>query len=176
MFLKGDLVYLRALEPSDADLLYKWENDPELWQVSLTQVPLSRFILEEFVNAAHQDIYTNRQLRLMACTCDDQRVAGVVDLFDFEPQHDRCGLGIYINDRFRGKGYAAECLRLVKEYSFDVLHLRQVFVHVNESNKGSLALFENAGFQKCGLKKSWIKSGIGKYQDVWFLQCINPVD
>jgi diamine N-acetyltransferase len=175
MLLKGESIFLRALEPSDADLLYKWENDPELWPVSFTQMPFSRFVLEEFVNAAYNDIYTNRQLRLMVCRNSDQRPAGLVDLFDFEPQHDRAGVGIYINDKFRQQGYASECLSLVKEYCFSTLHLKQIHAHVNTSNASSLALFLKAGFEKGGLKKCWNKTALGSYEDVWFLQHINPV-
>ena len=94
MFLKGRLIYLRALEPGDADLLYRWENNMKLWQVSFTQVPFSRFILEEFVNAAHQDIYTNKQLRLMCCSVATDENLGVVVVFEFYVMHIRGGLGI----------------------------------------------------------------------------------
>src|SRR5687768_891116 len=175
MFLKGETIFLRALEPSDADLLYRWENDPAVWPVSFTQMPFSRFVLEEYVNAAYNDIYTNRQLRLMACRVEDKQPAGLIDLFDFEPQHDRCGIGIYINDQYRKQGYAKECLSLIKDYSFRTLHLRQIYAHVNTTNESSLALFQKAGFEKSGLKKSWNKTGLNSYEDVWFLQCINPV-
>lgn len=174
MFLKGDTVFLRALEPSDADLLYRWENDPELWRVSFTQVPFSRFILDEFVNAAHHDIYTNRQLRLMACSNDNKAATGVVDLFEFDPQHNRCGLGIFIHDDFRKQGIATECLRLVKDYGFGILHLQQLYAHVNTSNEASIALFKKSGFVQSGLKKNWNKTGPNSYEDVWFMQCFNP--
>ena len=173
MFLKGRLIYLRALEPGDADLLYKWENNMALWQVSYTQVPFSRFILEEFVNASHQDIYTNKQLRLVCCETATGEPVGVADLFDFDAMHSRSGLGIYITEEKRNKGYAAECISLVKEYAISVLHLKQLFVHINVSNEASLALFEKAGFEKAGLKKCWSKSGLNTFDDVWFLQYIN---
>ena len=65
MQLVGEMIQLRALEPSDLKLLYKWENDSSVWSVSGTLMPFSKFVLEEFVNQAHQDIYTNKQLRLM---------------------------------------------------------------------------------------------------------------
>src|SRR5436190_946879 len=140
MFLKGETISLRALEPSDADLLYRWENDTNLWPVSLTQVPFSRFILEEFVNASHQDIYTNRQLRLMICS--GKETVGIADLFEFDPQHDRCGLGMYIQESSRRKGSASECIKMMKDYAFGTLHLKQLFANVNKSNEASLALFE----------------------------------
>src|SRR5687768_5717624 len=113
MFLKGRLIYLRALEPGDADLLYRWENNLKLWQVSFTQVPFSRFILEEFVNAAHQDIYTNKQLRLICCSTATNECLGVVDLFEFDAMHGRSGLGIYIAEEHRKNGFAAECVELM---------------------------------------------------------------
>jgi diamine N-acetyltransferase len=173
MFLKGQLIFLRAIEPADTDLLYEWENDMKLWPVSFTQAPFSRFVLEEFTNAAHQDIYTNKQLRLMCCEQKTNAPVGVIDLFEFEPRHNRCALGIYILERHRSQGYAAECISLVRTYGRDVLHLKQLHVHVNATNEASLSLFEKEGFKKCGLKKSWNKTGINSYEDVWFLQCIN---
>lgn len=173
MFIKGETIYLRALEPSDAGILYHWENNMQLWPVSFTQVPFSMFVLEEFVNAAHQDIYTNKQLRLMACRIHDNKAVGIIDLFEFDPQHVRCGLGIYIDEAERKKGYAAEVLRLVQTYAFSVLHLKQLFVHISAGNEASLALFQRSGFEKSGLKKCWQKTGLDKFEDVWFLQCIH---
>jgi diamine N-acetyltransferase len=176
MFLKGTRISLRALEPSDADLLYRWENNQALWPVSFTQVPFSRFILEEFVSAAYQDIYTNKQLRLMVNTVDGNNTIGIIDLFDFEPQHARCGIGIYIEESYRKQGHAADCIEAVKNYCFSTLMLKQVYAHINTSNTGSIALFEKAGFEKSGLKKAWHKTGLNSFEDVWFLQCINQGD
>ncbi|MDO9001751.1 MAG: GNAT family N-acetyltransferase [Bacteroidota bacterium] len=173
MFLKGDNISIRALEPTDAVLLYQWENNQTLWEVSNTQTPFSKAVLDEFVNTAYQDIYTNKQLRLMVCKADNNETIGVIDLFEFDPQHARCGLGIYINEKYRGNGFAVECIQLIKTYVFFTLHLKQIYVHVNQSNEASLSLFEKAGFEKSGLKKSWHKNGINSYEDVWFLQLIN---
>jgi diamine N-acetyltransferase len=176
MFLKGKITSIRALEPADADLLYRWENDQALWPVSFTQVPFSRFILEEFVNAAHNDIYINKQLRLMVNDLVSGETIGIIDLFEFEPGHARCGVGIYINESSRQKGHAAECIDMIKNYCFSILHLKQLFVHVNVTNTPSINLFEKAGFEKNGLKKCWNKTGLNTYEDVWFLQCINKLD
>lgn len=174
MFLKGNTVSLRALEPSDADTLYRWENDLSLWPVSHTQIPFSKFILEEFVNSSHQDIYTNKQLRLMVTDPASDKTIGIVDLFEFDPQHARAGLGIYIHSDYRKKGNASECIDLIKKYAFNILHLKQLYVHINESNGASLTLFEKAGFEKVGLKKAWNRSGLNTFENVWFLQCLSP--
>lgn len=38
--LESDIVRLRALEPEDVDILYKWENDTNVWKVSNTVRPV----------------------------------------------------------------------------------------------------------------------------------------
>ena len=67
MELKNEHIILRAIEPADIDVLYNWENDTENWQVSNVQTPFSRFVLEQYITSAHQDIYSAKQLRLMIC-------------------------------------------------------------------------------------------------------------
>ena len=66
MAVKTDTeIILRALEPTDIDALYKWENDPEIWHVSNTCTPYSKYILEKYIENSHLDIYQVKQLRLM---------------------------------------------------------------------------------------------------------------
>lgn len=35
--LKGENIYLRALEPEDLDFVYVIENDEQIWEMSSTQ-------------------------------------------------------------------------------------------------------------------------------------------
>lgn len=161
------------MESQDVALLYQWENDTQLWPVSNSQTPFNHFTLETFVNASHQDIYTNKQLRLMICSPDNDKTIGVIDLYEFDPQHARAGIGIYIHKNFRGNGFAAEAVKKMLDYAFNILHLKQVYTHINIDNQASLALFESCGFEKSGLKKYWHKTGLNSYTDVWFLQCYN---
>ncbi|MGZ3899670.1 MAG: GNAT family N-acetyltransferase [Bacteroidia bacterium] len=176
MFLRSDNIHLRAVEPQDADLLYEWENDRSIWAVSNTQIPFSKFVLEEFANSSHQDIYTNKQLRLMAVETLSGKTIGCIDIFDFDPQHARAGVGIYIHKDFREKGLASECLQLVIDYAFKTLHLKQIYSHVNASNLASINLFTKLGFEKTALKKAWHKTSLHLFEDVWFLQLINYGD
>jgi len=172
MKLKGQLVTLRALEPEDIDLLYSWENDPEHWAVSNTQTPFSRFVLEQYISTAHVDIYSAKQLRLMICDKEGGKAVGSIDLFDFEPNHLRAGVGILIADKTdRRKGYASEALELLKNYCFEILNLQQIYCNITTDNESSILLFQKHGFQITGIKKQWIRSGSG-YKDELLLQLI----
>lgn len=52
---------LRALEPEDIDFLYWLENERSLWEVSDTQLPFARHLLEDYLYRAKQDIYEDRK-------------------------------------------------------------------------------------------------------------------
>jgi len=60
----GTKIKLRAIEPSDIDLLHKWENDRSIWSVSNTITPFSRKDIEEYITSI-RDIYADKQLRLI---------------------------------------------------------------------------------------------------------------
>jgi len=97
MLLSNDRVRLRALEPEDLELLYRWENDPELWEVGNTLAPYSRYILKEYIAGSDRSIYESRQLRFMIEECDTGTSVGIVDLFDFEPHPNRAACGIMLD-------------------------------------------------------------------------------
>lgn len=173
--LKGNTVQLRALEPEDVDAIYKWENDPGIWAESGTVAPYSRFVLNQYLSNAHLDLYTSKELRLLIDKFDHgaTKPIGCIDLFDFDPQHARAGVGILIGDlNERKKGYATEALKLLINYTFQVLHLHQLYCGVSVKNEGSLKLFKNNGFEIIGMKKDWLKNQDG-WVDEYMLQLIN---
>ena len=48
--LKGEHIYLRALEPEDLDFIYTIENDQNLWELSNTQTPYSRYLIKQYLD------------------------------------------------------------------------------------------------------------------------------
>ena len=56
---------LRALEPDDLSQLYLWENDIDSCLVSLSKVPLSKYLLEQYISQAHLDIQQAGQFRFI---------------------------------------------------------------------------------------------------------------
>ncbi|MDC8000363.1 GNAT family protein [Aequorivita todarodis] len=173
--LKGEHIFLRALELSDLDFLYNLENDESLWEVSNTTTPYSKYILQQYLENSHRDIYEIKQLRLVICKNEDEKQVGFIDLYDFDPKHNRVGVGIVIfSEADKRKGYASEALKLTCNYAFRHLNVHQVFAGITEENKESIKLFEKAGFERSGIKKDWIFSE-GKFKSEYFYQLIpNP--
>ncbi|MBL86163.1 MAG: GNAT family N-acetyltransferase [Winogradskyella sp.] len=170
--LKGEHIFLRALEPEDLDFIYEIENDTSLWVLSDTQTPYSRFLIKQYLENAQQDIFEAKQLRLVICTLEGLAI-GLIDVFDFDVKNKRAGIGILIKDQAnRYKGYGKEALNLLVDYCFKTLHMHQVYANIAESNETSLRLFENTGFKKIGLKEDWSFDG-QKFSNEYMLQRIN---
>lgn len=173
--LKWKNIMLRALEPSDLDFLYKMENDESVWEISNTSTPYSRYILKQYLDNSHQDIYEAKQLRLVITMIEDGRSIGFVDLFDFEPKHQRVGLGIVIFDKAdRGKSYAFQALEMICSYTFTHLNMHQLYANITGDNVRSLELFKKMGFEQTGIKKDWIFSE-GKFKDEHLFQLTKDV-
>ena len=146
--LENTTVSLRAPEPEDLDILYLWENNTDVWQISGTLVPFSRYILQQYLDHAHKDIFETKQLRLIIQLKENKRPVGAIDLFDFDPYHHRAGIGILIADHSdRRKGYAREALKTLMDYCSQVLHLHQIYCNIASGNTESMRLFESSGFR-----------------------------
>lgn len=172
--LKGDKVFLRALEPDDLDFILKVENSEDFWEISATRVPYSRFLIKKYLQNSHRDIFDVKQLRLMICH-NDSTPMGLIDVFDLEPKDRRAALGILIvNDEDRGKGYGVEVLELISNYCFTHLCLHQLYANVTVDNLASLKLFEKCNFKPVGIKKDWVLVN-GKFKDEILYQLINNV-
>lgn len=154
--LKGIHINLRPLEPEDLQFLYDSENDEINWKVSGTQVPYSKFILKNYIENSHQDIYEAKQLRLVIEDKQTKETVGMIDLFDFEPLHKRAGIGILVLKQFQNKGFASEAIQLLISYAFYTLNLHQLFANITTDNKNSIRLFEKFNFHLIGIKKDWI--------------------
>jgi len=170
-YLYNDRIFLRAMEPEDLDLFYQMENDPAFWEISSFTVPYSRYVLTQYMENSANDMYADKQLRLMITRQSDLAVLGTIDLTDFIPHHSRAAVGIAILTEHRGNGYAKDALSLLSEYAFGFLHLKQLYAHVPIDNKASLNLFATCGFLESGIMKEWIQTGEG-YKDVVMMQLI----
>lgn len=170
--LESERIALRALEPEDLELLYKWENNSDWWQVSNTVSPYSRYVLKEYIAESHRPLYETRQLRLMIVRKESRETIGTIDLFDLDIHHLRAGLGILIDSLFQGKGYGEEALRLMIRYAFSFLKLHSLYAHVPTTNEASRKLFSRCSFSESGLLNDWICSERG-FESVAVMQLLN---
>jgi diamine N-acetyltransferase len=170
--LKGKHIYLRALEPEDLEFIHTMENDESFWEISSTQTPYSKFLIKQYLDNAHKDIYEVKQLRLVISNYNDEAL-GMIDVFEFDFKNNRAGIGILIKEtEDRKQGFGKEALTLLIDYCFNHLYLHQLYCNISEENEASIKLFTNQGFKKVGLKEDW-NLVEGTYKNEYLFQLIN---
>ena len=108
----------------------------------------------------------------MIVRLEDNQPLGLIDLYDFDPYHQRAGLGIMIhNTENRKRGYATSAIKLMLDYCFETLGLNQVYSSVPSCNIASRKLFESIGFNQTGYRKQWLKRG-NDWEDVIYFQLL----
>lgn len=173
MVLENEYIKLRALEPDDLNILYKWENNSNLWTHGNTLSPYSKVALRQYINETQMyDIYQNKQLRLMVDLQGDNETIGTVDLYDFDIRNGKAGVGILIDELHRNKGYAFQTLKILQDYAFMFLRLHQLYAFISVNNHASIHLFEKSGYSRVGIFKDWIQTE-EQFVDVEVVQLIN---
>lgn len=165
---RDTLIKLRALEPEDLEILYQIENDRELWEVGTANVPYSRYALNNYVMCAANDIYADKQVRLVMEN-EHGMVVGLLDLINFDPRHLRAEVGIVVIKQHRGKGYGELALEKAVDYCRDFLHIHQLYAFVDVNNGASLELFKKVGFSQTACVKDWIFDGCN-YSNTYLMQ------
>lgn len=170
--LKGKKIFLRAVEPSDATKLMLWENNPKHWKVTDTEVPFSLHGIHQLIEQ-QQHIRSMGQLRLMICLIESELPVGAIDLYDADFRHEKAAIGILIGEEeHRNKGYASESLQVMVEYARDFLELHNLYCSVQADNLDSISLFDNAGFERVGMRKEWFLIKGERIDEICFQLCL----
>ena len=169
--LQKDGYRLRAPEPEDLDCMMQFENTVSLWEVSNATGPYSRFYLKQYIESNKNDLYADNQLRLMI-ESPEKEVVGIIDLFNFEPFHNRAETGIVITEKNRRQGIGQLALELLVTHCFDHLGIRQLYAYIDTTNQACRKLYQKCGFEECAYLKDWMRTGT-TYRDVVMVQRLN---
>ncbi len=171
MMLNDGIIKLRALEPTDLDVLYRWENDSSLWCVGSTIAPFSRKQLWDYIETYDGNIFSAGQLRFIIEDVSTGFAVGAVDLYDFDPVNRRAWVGVLVDSAETRKGYGYRALDLLAAYAKERIGIHQFVAVVPQKNRWSYNLFLKCGYCVTGRLTDWLRSGDG-YQDALLLQLV----
>ena len=75
-------------------------------------------------------------------------LAGTIGIKDIDYVNKKANIGYWIGKQYQGKGIATECVRLVVNYAFDELKLKEISAYVFPDNNSSIRVLEKNGFEK----------------------------
>ncbi|WP_405147791.1 GNAT family N-acetyltransferase [Sphaerisporangium sp. NBC_01403] len=146
--LFGDRVRLRALEPSDAETLWRWHNDPEVMRWMSDGYPPSLDHLTKDLRERAPDSFQSLTLFIETL---DERTIGIVALRDAEPETGAAVLDIYLGEKDTwGQGYATDAMRVICRYGFEKMRLHRISLTVVAENAGARRVYEKVGFVEEG--------------------------
>jgi RimJ/RimL family protein N-acetyltransferase len=157
--LRGERVYLRPLEPDDAELVHRWYEDTRV-QTLMGDPPLSlaarRRRYEDAVTGDGPNVF-----RFVICRLDDDAAIGRTDLFDIDRDNGSLAFGITIGDpSLWGQGFGTDAVNALVDFAFGQLRMERVWLDTDHVNTRAQAAYKKAGFSVEGrLRHAWFQDG-----------------
>lgn len=166
-FWQGSLILLRAIEPEDAPIFFRWNQDSERARsLDFIWPPTSLAAVTSWTTERSKLHLEKDEYQWIIETLTGE-AAGSISTHACNPHTGTFSYGIDIVENFRRRGYAAEAIRLVLRYYFDELRYQKVTVSIHSSNCASLELHRSLGFQEEGRLRRMVYSH-GQYEDeIW---------
>jgi RimJ/RimL family protein N-acetyltransferase len=149
MIVLGDRVKLRAMEPSDAEALWRWNHDPEVmrWMDAGYAQPLVR--VTKWLEDRPRNDYGDALFGVEVLS--DAKLIGLIRLRDAEPETGCAELDIYLGERdYWGKGYGTDAVRTICRYGFDRMRLHKISLTVVAENHAAHHVYRSVGFSDEG--------------------------
>ena len=159
LIVVGDKVALGPLRRDLASTYARWVNQLEVRRGLDHRGIATRESEEKWVDDSNKE-GAEREPKTVEFTVYDRTDAapvGTAGLFQIEHAHGLAKFGIAIGER-RGQGLGTQATRLVLDYGFNVLHLRNVLLEVLDWNVAGLAAYERAGFRQIGIRRRAVLS------------------
>ncbi len=143
---QGKRVRLRAIEPSDWQVYFTWNQDHgQARRVAGLPVPQSaeavrQWAQQESIRKPDGDAFR------FVIEDDSGEVVGDLSTHHCDPRVGSFSYGITIGREHRRMGYAAEAIALVLRYYFQELRYQKVTVSIYSFNEASICLHEKLGF------------------------------
>lgn len=160
--IHGKQVFLRALEPDDADSYFQWINDPETNEMRGLYHPTSRDQSIEWVRDQSKSKADALTLAIEIPIHEGGRTEiGFIGLRSVCARSRRAELWIYLGDKSRwGKGYGEDAVHALCRYAFFEMNLFRIWMECDPEHTRAVHCYEKVGFQKEGiLRKAYFRRG-----------------
>jgi len=161
--VRGERVYLRALEPDDVEHVHRWYEHADTARL-MGEMPRSlahrRADAESDVGKAGRDWFS-----FVICLLSDDRPIGRADVFEIDRINGSAGFGIAIGEHeLRGEGLGTDAVNAIADVCFGQLRLERLWLVTDSVNARAQHVYEKAGFVHEGvLRRAFYQDGV--FQD-----------
>jgi RimJ/RimL family protein N-acetyltransferase len=167
--LAGERVYLRPLEPSDAQFVAELEaQESETITHMGGRVPYSPIAFHHAITEAYKNLPPST-VEFVVCATENDEMIGIVGVTGINWVHGHGETFSHLRPgEYRGKGYGTEAKHLLLEYCFEQIGLHVLTSWVWQLNERSVGALAKQGYKPAGrLKADGIEKGV-YYDDLVF--------
>jgi RimJ/RimL family protein N-acetyltransferase len=165
-FLFGEKIYLRAIQPEDADCIALGENHPAPRETLFYAKPLSPQQIGERLTKQLSD---PNAIFFTICSKDSDKAVGQTAFVRIDWVGRMATFYIVIAEKENwSKGYGGEATRLMVDYGFKTLNLNRIQLHVATANEKAVKAYQRAGFQIEGTLRQAMYHH-GRYEDFYIM-------
>ncbi|BCL84059.1 GNAT family N-acetyltransferase [Ktedonobacteria bacterium brp13] len=148
--LHSERVRLRHPNMKDANHVFHWERDDEVWRYDIHR-PYSR-TMAEFLPTFERNYVRGNGHQFWYIIEDEQRIPiGTITYFNIDRRLGQVEVGLGLGDKSRwGQGYGPEAIRALVQYLFTLPHIRRAYAETALANHPSRRAFEKVGFVEIG--------------------------
>ncbi|CAG9612029.1 [Ribosomal protein S5]-alanine N-acetyltransferase [Bacillus rhizoplanae] len=177
MKLKGNSIFVKILEESDAEKLLDLElKNRDFFQLYTALREDDFYTLEGQLNRIRENKEKKDLDQLYSFgiyVIETEELIGNITLTEvLRGPLQSCFIGYALDKNHNGKGYMTEAVKLVVSYAFDELKLHRIEAGVMPHNIGSIKVLEKSGFHKEGIAKKNVKIN-GRWEDHQVLAIVN---
>ncbi len=154
----GKKIYLRPVEPEDANFLSRGENHPVVRESLFLAFPVSLSAERERID---QYIKSRDSIVLTIVNPRTDQPVGQTAFFRIDYISRAAVFYLAILDPADwSKGYGSEATQLMVDYAFATLNLNRIQLHVCAENIPAIRIYERVGFIKEGvLRQAMFRNG-----------------
>ena len=149
--IRGERIYLRAIERDDLERCHDWMNDEELTATLAQRHPISLAREADWVERATRG-QDPSELNFAICLAQGDRHIGNCGFVGIDRENRTATLGIFIGEKdCRGQGFGEEVVRALCRFAFEEMDLRKVRLDVHAGNAAAVKTYERVGFRREGV-------------------------
>jgi RimJ/RimL family protein N-acetyltransferase len=157
-------IKLRPLREEDIDPIFQACQDPTISSFTRVPFPYERAMAEDFVRES--DVAYRNHVTISFAIDINGIFAGTIGLHSIQLGDHMAEIGYWITQDFRGKGICTTALKMISDFSLDVMGFRRLEALADFDNAASQKVMEKAGFTRDALLKNRATKRDGRQIDM----------
>lgn len=154
-------VYLKSPAPRDVDVISELANNHDISKNlhNTFPNPYTRADAIAFIDFAAAGLSSGAEVHLAIFTRDANELIGMIGL-RVAVKDRNAEIGYWLGEKYWGKGYVKEAIRLMLAYGFEKLKLNRIYAGAFSHNEKSMHILERLGFSREGtFRENELKEG-----------------